>query len=116
MVVWQAGRTKQLLDLGYKDSHFLSSLLKAALLGESLSAHQSRKLLERQDGFVQSLDGNLLEKLLTVPNDEDLLVGIDAQIHILADPVQVYVVASLGDAHGPILANFAHEMVSVNGY
>lgn len=78
-------------------------------------AHQSRKLLEWQDGFMQSLDGNLLEKFLAMPNDKDLLSGINAQIDILSDPVEIHVIASFGKTYRPILANFAHKMLPVNG-
>lgn len=63
--------------VAYKSFCFLG-LLKAALFGESLVAHQIRKVLDWQNGFVQSLDRNLFEKLLAMANDKDLLLGINA--------------------------------------
>lgn len=44
-------------------------------------AHHSSTLLERQDGFSQPLDGNLIEKLRALPDDGDLLVGIHTDRH-----------------------------------
>ena len=92
----------------------LSSLLKAALLGESLLAHQRSKLLKRQKGLLQPFDGNLLEKPRALPDDEDLLVGIDTEIDILPDPVQVHIVTSFSNTHSAILANLANEMLPMN--
>lgn len=78
-------------------------------------AHQICKVLKRQNSFLQPFDGNLLQKLLAMPNDEDSLVGIDTQIHVLADPIQVHIVASFADAHRSILANLTHEMLPMDG-
>ena len=72
-----------MFDLEHWNHGCLSSLLETALLGEGLLAHQSSKLLERQHGFLQSFDGNLLEKPRALLDDEDLLLGIDTQIDIL---------------------------------
>jgi len=89
--------------------------LKTALLGKGLLAHQNSKLLEWQGSFLQPFDRNLLEKPRALPNDEDLLVGINTQINILSDPIEIHVIASFIKTHGSILANFANEMLSVNG-
>jgi hypothetical protein len=88
--------------------------LETTLLGKGLLAHQSSKLLKRQQALVQPFDGNLLEKVLTMPNNEDVLVSIDAQIDILPDPVQVHIVASFGNTHCSILTNFANEMLPMD--
>jgi hypothetical protein len=79
-----------------------------------LLAHQNGKLLKWQNGFEQPFDRDLLEKPLMVPDNEHLLMGIDAQIHILPDPVQIHIVASFGNAYRPILADFAPEMLLMN--
>jgi len=101
-------------DLEHWNHGCLSSVLETALLGEGLLAHQSSKLLERQHGFLQSFDGNLLEKPGALLDDEDLLLGIDTQIDILPDVVQIHIVASFGNAHRPVLTNFANEMLSMD--
>jgi hypothetical protein len=80
------------------------------MLGESLLAQQSSKLRERQQGPLQPFDRNLLEKPLAMPNNENLLVGIDTQIDVLADPVQVHIVTSFGNTHGAILAGYVARM------
>ena len=92
----------------------LASLLETALLRKSLLAHQSSKLLKWQQALVEPFDGNLLEKLLAMPDDEDLSMGINTEINILSDPVEIYIVASFGNAHRAILTNFAHKMLSMN--
>ena len=80
-------------DLEHRNHGCLSSLLKAALFGEGLLAHQSSKVFERQKSFLQSFDGNLLEKPRALSDDEDLLVGINTQIDILPDPVEIHIMA-----------------------
>jgi hypothetical protein len=79
--------------------------LETALLRKSVFAHQSSKLLKREQALVEPFDANLLEKLLAVPDDEDLLIGINTEINILSDPVEIDIVASFGNAHRAILTN-----------
>ncbi len=113
MVAWWVNRVPGLAHWCYGCQ---SSLLKTTLLGESLLAHQSSKLRERQKGPLQPFDRNLLEKPLAMSNNENLLVGIDTQIDVLADPVQVHIVTSFGDTHGAILANLADKVLAMDMY
>lgn len=57
---------------------------------------------------------NLLEKVLAVPDNEGVLVSIDTQIDMLPNPLQVHVVASFDNSHGPILTSFADEMLPMD--
>lgn len=63
---------------------------------------------------MQSFDRNLFEKPLTVSDDKNLLVGIDTEIDILPDPLQVHIVASFGNTHRSILAHLANEVLPMD--
>ena len=77
-------------------------------------AHERGKLLKGKQGLVQAFDGNLLENVLMMPDHEDLLVRIDAQINILPNHIQMNIVASFSNTHGSILADLPNEMLSMH--
>ena len=77
-------------------------------------AHQRGKLLKGKQGLVHAFDGNLLENVLMMPDHEDLLVRIDAQINILPNPIQMNIVASFSNTHGSILADLPNEVLPMD--
>src|SRR5262249_32432343 len=102
------------LTSGNRGSRCLASELEPTLLGEGEVSHQRRKLLERQESVVEPFNGNSFEKPRALPDDEHLLLGIDTEIDISPDSVEIDVITSFSNAYGAILAHFAHKMLSMN--
>ncbi len=108
---WRSGRKDGQIPLQRRYHSPLLGLQQTALFRERLLAHERCKLLKGQQGVLQSLDGNLLEQVLLMPDDKDLLRRIDAQIDVLPDHIHVNVVAPIGNAHRAILTYLPNEML-----
>ena len=63
---------------------------------------------------MKPLQGNLFDGLAIMIDDKDSLVSINAEVHILANEIKVYVIASIADTNGSVGPHFPHKMLPIN--
>jgi hypothetical protein len=80
------------------------------MFGEGLLSHERHKLLKGQQRLLQSFDGQPLDRLMLVPDDQFLLGSMHTHIHILTTERLLEIIGYIINEHAPMGADLTNEV------
>src|SRR5260370_13168843 len=79
------------------------------MFGEGLLSHERHKLLKGQQRLLQSFDGQPLDRLMLVPDDQFLLGSMHTHIFILTTECLLEIIVYIINEHAPIVADLTNK-------